>query len=98
MPSGEEIELFFDETAGRVRYQPSRPGSEEESMDYLEFIARLASHIPDKGQGMILYCGLYSNAHMKIRRARVYHSYALIIEAGPTYVLPKCWAGMTRKV
>ena len=41
--------LFFDETAGKVRYQYSRHGSKEESMDYLEFIARVTSHIPDKG-------------------------------------------------
>ena len=32
-------------------------------MDYLEFIARVTSHIPDKGQVMIRYYGLYSNAH-----------------------------------
>jgi len=29
-------------------------------MDYLEFIARVTSHIPDKGQVMIRYYGLYS--------------------------------------
>lgn len=44
--------LFFDETTGKVRYQYSRHGSQEESMDYLEFIARVTSHIPDKGQVM----------------------------------------------
>ncbi len=39
-------------------------------MDYLEFIARVTSHIPDKGQVMIRYYGLYSNAHRgKMRRA-----------------------------
>ncbi len=32
-------------------------------MHYLEFIARVTSHIPDKGQVMIRYSGLYSNAH-----------------------------------
>jgi hypothetical protein len=38
-------------------------------MDYLEFIAQATSHIPDKGQVMIRYCGLYSNAHRgKIRK------------------------------
>jgi hypothetical protein len=42
--------LFFDATAGKVRYQYSRHGSQEESMDYLEFIARVTSHLPDKGQ------------------------------------------------
>jgi hypothetical protein len=45
--------LFFDEAAGKVRYQHSRHGSQEESMDYLEFLARVTSHIPDKGQVMI---------------------------------------------
>ena len=47
--------LFFDETGENVRYQYSRDGSQEETMDYLEFIARVTSHIPDKGQVMI-YC------------------------------------------
>jgi len=32
-------------------------------MDYLEFIARVTSHIPDKGQVMVRYYGLYANAH-----------------------------------
>jgi hypothetical protein len=35
--------LFFDETAGRVRYQYCRHGSQEESLDYLEVIARVTS-------------------------------------------------------
>ncbi len=37
----------------KVRYQYSRHDSQEESMNYLEFIARVTSHIPDKGQVMI---------------------------------------------
>ena len=37
--------------------------SETESMDYLEFIARVTSYIPDKGQVMVRYYGLYANAH-----------------------------------
>jgi len=32
-------------------------------MDYLEFIARVTSHIPDKGQVMLRDYGLYANAH-----------------------------------
>jgi hypothetical protein len=31
---------------------------------YLEFIARVTSHIPDKGQVMVRYYGLYVNAHI----------------------------------
>ena len=30
----------------------------------LEFIARVTSHIPDKGQVMVRYYGLYANAHL----------------------------------
>jgi hypothetical protein len=47
--------LFLDKTAGKIRYQYSRDGSQEESMDYLEFIARVTFHIPDKGQVTIRY-------------------------------------------
>ena len=36
-----------------------RGGAELETMDYLEFIARVTSHIPDKGQVMVRYYGLY---------------------------------------
>ena len=32
-------------------------------MDCLEFIARVTSHIPDKGQVMVRYYGLYAKAH-----------------------------------
>jgi hypothetical protein len=32
-------------------------------MDYLEFIAWVTSHIPDKGQVMLRHYGLYANAH-----------------------------------
>ena len=39
-------------------------------MDYLEFIARVTSHISDKGQVMVRYYGLYANAHRgKVRKA-----------------------------
>jgi hypothetical protein len=35
-----------------------------EAMDYLEFIARVVSHIPDKGQVTVRYYGLYANAKL----------------------------------
>jgi ribosomal protein S27E len=91
--------LFFDETEGKVRYQHSRHGSQEESIDYLEFIARVTSHIPDKGQVMIRYYGLYSNAHRgKMRKAGVDLLHPHIIEDDPVYVPAKGWAEMIRKV
>jgi len=91
--------LFFDETAGKIRYQYSRQGSEEESMDYLEFIARVTSHIPDKGQVMVRYYGLYSNAHRgKVRKAAADPSRPPIIEQEEAFVPSKGWAEMIRKV
>lgn len=39
-------------------------------MDYLEFIARVTSHIPDRGQVMVRYYGLYANDQRgKVRKA-----------------------------
>ena len=49
-------------------------------MDYLEFIARVTPHIPDKGQVMIRYYGLYANAHRgKMRKEGVDYSLSPII-------------------
>jgi hypothetical protein len=41
----------------------SKRHAHKENMDYLEFIARVISHIPDKGQVMVRYYCLYSNPH-----------------------------------
>ena len=60
--------LSFDESEGKVRYQYDKHGKDEEQMDYLEFIARVTSHIPDKGHVMVRYYGLYSNAHRGKKR------------------------------
>ncbi|HOS11873.1 MAG TPA: transposase [Candidatus Aminicenantes bacterium] len=54
--------LEFIEPEGRVGYRIDRKNGDQESMDYLEFIARVTSHIPDKGQVMVRYYGLYANA------------------------------------
>ena len=68
-------------------------------MDYLEFIARVTSHIPDKGQVMIRYYSLYSNAHRgKMRRAGADPSCPPIIEDDSNYMPSKGWAEMIRKV
>ena len=99
LPHGFNNYLFFDETGSKVRYQYSRHGSQEESMDYLEFIARVTSHIPDKGQVMVRYYGLYSNAHRgKIRKADSALSPPPIIEEESLFVPSKAWAEMIRKV
>ncbi|MFB0565890.1 MAG: hypothetical protein ACETWK_09460 [Candidatus Aminicenantaceae bacterium] len=67
-------------------------------MDYLEFIARVTSHIPDKGQVMARYYSLYLNAHRgKMRKSGVALSRPLIIE-DEQYVPSRGWAEMIKKV
>jgi hypothetical protein len=67
-------------------------------MDYLKFIARVTSHIPDKGQVMIRYYGLYSNAHRgKMRKAGAQPSHPPVIDDDLSYVPAKGWVEMIRK-
>jgi ribosomal protein S27E len=64
--------LSFLESEGRVGYRHGHDGAELERMDYLELIARVVSHIPDKGQVMVRYYGLYANTHRgKARKAGI---------------------------
>jgi len=50
--------LSFDEQTGMVGYRYLKESREVERMDYLEFIAQVVSHIPDKGQVTVRYYGL----------------------------------------
>jgi hypothetical protein len=91
--------LSLDERTGKVgcRYGKDRGGVER--MDDLEFIARITSHIPDKGQVTIRYYGLYANAHRgKIRKASLALSPFLIVEEELRPIPSKGWADMIRKV
>jgi hypothetical protein len=91
--------LSFDETEGKVSYQYGNLRTEEERMDYLEFIARVTSHIPDKGQVTLRYYGLYSNAHRgKMRKRGVDPSHPPIIEDETLFVPSRGWAEMIKKV
>jgi hypothetical protein len=68
-------------------------------MDYLEFIARVTSHIPDKGQVMVRYYGLYANAHRgKVKKASLSPSALRIVEEELRRLPSKGWAAMIRKV
>ncbi len=91
--------LSFDEAQGQVIYQYGKHSSKLERMDYLEFIARVTSHIPDKGQVMIRYYGLYANAHRgKKRKEGNYPSHPPIIDDEVSFVPSKGWTEMIRKV
>ncbi len=90
--------LSFDEVQGQVIYQYGKRSTETEHMDYLEFVARVTSHIPDKGQVMIRYYGLYSNAHRGKRRKAKEENPLLIIEHEESFVPSRGWANMIKKV
>jgi hypothetical protein len=67
-------------------------------MDYLEFIARVTSHIPDKGQVTVRYYGLYANAHRgKVRKASPTAFPLRIVEEELRRLPSKGWAALIRK-
>jgi hypothetical protein len=91
--------LLFLEREGKVGYRHGQNGAELETMDYLEFIARVTSHIPDKGQVMVRYYGLYANAHRgKVRKADCVPVALGMIEEELPPIPAKGWAEMIRKV
>jgi len=91
--------LSLDEREGKVGYRYGEKPEEVERMDYLEFIARVTSHIPDKGQVTVRYYGLYANAHRgKVRKAQPDKHPFIIIEEESPRIPRRGWAEMIRKV
>ena len=91
--------LTFLEPEGKVGYRYGEKGAEQETMDYLEFIARVTSHIPDKGQVTVRYYGLYANAHRgKVKKASLSPLALRVVEEEPRRLPSKGWAAMIRKV
>ena len=91
--------LSFDEREGKVCYKYGEGAEEVERMDYLEFIARVTSHIPNKGQVTVRYLGLYANAHRGKVRKREAGEYKLMLSEQECPRIPRRgWAEMIRKV
>jgi len=100
--------LSLDEREGQVCYRYGKDAEEVERMDYLsacnaqaglEFIARVTSHIPDKGQVTVRYFGLYANAHRgKARKGQPDKHPFIIVEEECPRVPRRGWAEMIRKV
>jgi hypothetical protein len=90
--------LSLDEREGKVGYQYGKETQEMERLDYLEFIARVTSHIPDKGQVTVRYYGLYANAHRgKVKK--IHQAFPLqMVEQELRPIPSKGWAEMIRKV
>jgi ribosomal protein S27E len=91
--------LSLDEKQGQVCYRYGKDSKEVERMDYLEFIAWVTSHIPDKGQVTVRYFGLYANAHRgKVRKASLTAFPLRMVEEELQRIPSKGWAAMIRKV
>jgi len=91
--------LSLDEKEGQVCYRYGKEAKEVERMDYLEFIARITSHIPDKGQVTVRYYGLYANAHRgKVKKWSQVPLALGMIEEELRPIPSKGWAEMIRKV
>jgi hypothetical protein len=90
--------LTFLEPEGQVGYRWGRAGAGQETMDYLEFIARVTAHIPDKGQAMVRYYGLYANAHRgKVKKADLSPAALRVVEEELRRLPSKGWAALIRK-
>ncbi len=91
--------LSLDEREAKVCYRYGKEPGEVERMDYLKFIARVTSHIPDKGQVTVRYHGLYANAHRgKVRKASLGPFPFRMVEEELRPIPAKGWAEMIRKV
>ena len=91
--------LSFPEKEGKVCSRYGQDAEGMERMDYLEFIARVTSHIPDKGQVTIRYFGLYANAHRgKVKKASLAVFPLRMVEDELRPLPSKGWAEMIRKV
>lgn len=91
--------LSFSEKESKVICRYGKGAKEQETMGYLEFIARVTSHIPDKGQVMVRYYGLYANAHRgKIKKASLAACPLQIVDDKLRRIPAKGRAEMIRKV
>ncbi|MCX6349591.1 MAG: transposase [Candidatus Aureabacteria bacterium] len=85
--------LSFLDQEGKVGYRHGENGAEQETMDYPEFIARVTSHIPDKGQVTVRYYGVYANAHRgRVRKASLNPLVLRMAEEDIRRVPSKGWA------
>ncbi len=75
-----------------------------ETLDVLEFLARVASHIPNKGQVLQRYCGWYANRTRGIRRRTATHRQASASAVEVEPVQPSIqearrrWAELLRRI
>jgi len=98
--------LEYDEKQSAVTYhsdKPSGPTAGSETTDALEFLAKLTSHIPNKGQVLQRYYGWYSSRQRGTRRKANSHADIeplVIVEPEPDAVrdAKRRWAELLRRI
>ena len=83
--------------------KPTGPTAGSETPDVLEFLARVVSHIPNKGQVLQRYYGWYANRTRGIRRRTATHrqASASAVEVPVRPSLPEArrrWAELLRRI
>ena len=101
--------LEYDEKQSAVTYhsdKPSGPTAGSETTDALEFLAKLTSHIPNKGQVLQRYYGHYSSRVRAMRRKAAendedYKEHPLVtVEPEPEAIreAKRRWANLLRQI
>ena len=92
------VKPFFNKLNFKACYRYGEGAEEVERMDYLEFIGRVTSHIPDS-QVTVRYFGLYANANRgKVRKTRPDTHPFIIVEKESPRIPRRGWAEMIKKV
>jgi hypothetical protein len=97
--------LEYQRADGTVTYhsdKPTGPTAGGETMDPLEFLARVVSHIPDKGQVLQRYYGWYANRTRGGRRRAGAGEDRPVVFAEPVVVplreARRRWAELLRRI
>jgi len=90
--------LSLDERGAKVCYRYGKDAEEVERLDYLEFIARVTSHIPDKGQVTVRYVSTPTPTGGKVKKTSLGPLALRMAEDKLRPVPAKGWAEMIRKV
>ena len=94
--SQERMEYLREQS--KVIYK-SKNGSDTKDFDVIDFIASLASHIPNKNEQMVRYNGYYSNASRGRRKKEgTCESDFVIEDDGYTKGANKSWARLIKKI
>ncbi len=92
--------LAYRADSGTVTYQSDKasgPTAGAETVDALEFLARVVSHIPNKGQVLQRYYGWYANRTRGIRRKAGPHEQPPVVAVVEAEAVPPALADVLRR-